>query len=125
MSNNVTLFDFEIKCTERQAKILRFMVDDEAEESEEGNPCAYLNAYKDGVQQVYAEEYGRPGNLTDILAKWQIGVNYNDPVSFQWVGLCDNEVVDCGGVVVYKGTILWLYMPDIMVAETKKQWGVE
>ena len=126
MSDFRTVFNVVVPCTFEQRDLLVKMTVDEAKQAYPGYGEMYVCALAEPWDQVaqhvvlWSDEFGRPGDLADVLAKWQQVTHNQAPIKFQWAGLEDDKVVDCGGVIVYEGEWHWLYVPDMLKAKVKE-----
>ena len=112
MANNYLQFSVMIPCdTEAQKQWLAAEFDEQAE-SDDGPVCSY-EIESDGVW-VYAEEYGDPERLAEIVAAYQQQFDRQDGWILTWSQTSSKMRLDeftGGAVAVYRGTTHFV-VPD-------------
>ena len=91
--------------TDAQADWLRAKFD-EAAESDDGAVTSYEQQTEDKQFWLYAEEYGDPYRLKDIIAEWQTTFGITEPFVLTWAETCSKLRLDAfsgGAIAVYKG----------------------
>ena len=91
--------------TDAQADWLRAQLD-AAAESDEGSVASYEQEIAHKRFWLYAEEYGDPYRLKDIIAEWQTTFGITEPFVLTWAETCSKLRLDAfsgGAIAVYKG----------------------
>ena len=108
MADNYLQFSAQLDYqTDAQADWLRAKLD-EAAESDEGSVASYEQEIERKRFWLYAEEYGDPGRLADIIAEWQTTFGITEPFVLTWAETCSKLRLDefsGGAIAVYKGEI--------------------
>jgi len=124
MADNYLQFSALIPCeTEEQKQWLAAKFDKQAE-SDDGPVCQY-NIESDGVW-AYAEEYGDPERLSEIVAAYQQQFDRQDGWILTWAQTCSKMRLDefaGGAVAVYRGTTHFVAPDDIAVEWIQQQKG--
>ena len=108
MADNYLQFSAQLDYqTDVQADWLRAKLD-EAAKSDEGSVASYEQETERKRFWLYAEEYGNPGRLADIIAEWQTTFGITEPFVLTWAETCSKLRLDefsGGAIAVYKGEV--------------------
>ena len=117
MANSYLQFSALIPCaTKEQKQWLAAKLDEQAE-SDDGPVCSY-EIESDGVW-AYAEEYGDPGRLAEIVATYQQQFDRQDGWVLSWAQTCSKMRLGeftGGAVAVCRGTTHFV-VPDSIARE--------
>ena len=124
MADNYLQFSVMIPCDTKEQKQWLAAKFDEQAESDDGPVCQY-NIESDGVW-AYAEEYGDPERLAEIVAAYQQQFDRQDGWILTWSQTCSKMRLDefaGGAVAVYRGMTHFVAPDDIAVEWIQQQKG--
>ena len=92
-----------------------------------GDICQYEDQPDEHHIWVYAEDYGDPDALADLIATFQHEFQLPTPWILTWAHSCSKPALDSfsgGGLCVYRGTIHHC-IPELLIQEHLKSQGWE